>query len=168
MPKQGEIDYLDNLDAESVAHAAAKPWSDPGCGQYLVEIGTILSLLPPPPARLLDLGCGTGWTSRMFAQRGYDVVGQDIAPSMIELARAAPPSTGRVDFVVSDYETLPYEGTFDIAVFYDALHHAVDEAEALAGAARALRPGGLLVTVEPGVGHARAEHSRRAVDDFGV
>src|SRR5207244_11070644 len=83
MAKSGEIDYLKNLGAAGVWHAANKPFSDPGCGRYLAELGAILALLPPPPARLLDLGCGTGWTSVFFARAGYDVVGVDLAPDMI-------------------------------------------------------------------------------------
>src|SRR5262245_39004338 len=86
MGKQGEIDYLRNLSEPEVRHAKHKPFSDTGCGAYLMEIGAVMSLLPVPPARLLDVGCGTGWTSRFFAHRGYDVVGLDIAPDMVDHA----------------------------------------------------------------------------------
>ena len=51
-------------------------------------MGIIMQLLPATPARVLDLGCGTGWTSTFLALRGYTVVGQDIAPDMLSLARA--------------------------------------------------------------------------------
>src|SRR2546430_16388417 len=88
MAKSGEIKYLSNLGEAGVWHAANKPFSDPGCGRYLAELGAILALLPPPPARLLDLGCGTGWTSVFFARAGYEVVGLDLAPDMIEPAEA--------------------------------------------------------------------------------
>ena len=43
-------------------------------------------LLPTPPAKLLDLGCGTGLTSLSFARRGYDVTGQDISETAIQYA----------------------------------------------------------------------------------
>src|SRR5580765_7266850 len=41
----------------------------------------------PPPARLLDLGCGTGLDASHFAKRGYDVVAADWSPSMVDRAR---------------------------------------------------------------------------------
>src|ERR1051325_1985892 len=86
MPKQGEIDYVKNLPAEAREHARRKPFSDPQCGQYLLNLGVIFSLLPAVPAKILDLGVGTGWTSVLLAQRGYQVVGVDLAPDMIALA----------------------------------------------------------------------------------
>lgn len=168
MPKQGEIDYLKNLDAGAVEHAAGKPFSDPACGQHLMNLGVVLSVLPPPPARILDLGVGTGWTSVLLARHGYDVVGIDLAPDMVELAERNRPneSTLKLCFQASDYERLSFRGEFDGAFFYDALHHAEDELEALAGAFRALKPRGVCVTVEPGAGHAAS--SGDTVTRFGV
>ncbi len=170
MAKSGEIAYLKNLGEAGVRHAANKPFSDPGCARYLAEMGAILALLPKPPARLLDLGCGTGWTSVFFARAGYEVVGLDLAPDMIELAEANRDRAGlgRLDFVVCDYEAMTFAEEFDAAVFYDALHHAVDEASALAGAYRALKPGGVCVTSEPGEGHHRSPGAVAAVRRFGV
>src|SRR5262245_2501977 len=112
MPKHGEIDYVGRLAPEERAHLAGKPFSDPKCGQYLMDVGLILSLLPPPPARLLDLGVGPGWTSLLFGRRGYDVLGQDLAPTMIDVARTNQQRAGidNVQFIVSDYEALTLEG----------------------------------------------------------
>jgi SAM-dependent methyltransferase len=73
-----------------------------------------------------------------------------------------------LDFVVSDYESLNFAEPFDCAVFYDSLHHAVDERAALAGVYRALRPGGVLITHEPGAGHSTSEESIRAMELYGV
>lgn len=178
MAKQNEIAYLDawleGCGAEpGIALEAQrnKPFAfGHACGGYLIDIGTIMKLLPPAPARILDLGVGTGWTSVMYARNGYDVVGQDIAPAMIALAEKSrvrnPPMALR--FVVSDYETMGMIGEFDGAVFYDSLHHAVDEAAALRAVFRALRPGGVLVTLEPGEGHSTNEETLREVAKFGV
>lgn len=86
MSKQGEIVYIKNIGEAGAEHALNKPYSDPGCAFYLIEMIAILSLLPQPPDRLLDLGAGTGWTSVMFARYVFDVLGQDIAPDMVKLA----------------------------------------------------------------------------------
>ena len=87
MPKDAERAYLANLGAQGVNHSLNKPFSDPECGIHLAAIGFIMRLLPPPPARILDLGCGGGWTSIFYARLGYQVTGQDIAPDMIAVAR---------------------------------------------------------------------------------
>ncbi len=170
MAKSGEIDYLKNLDEAGVRHAVHKPFSDSGRARYLAEMAAVLALLPPPPARLLDLGCGTGWTSVFFARAGYEVVGVDISPDMIAHAEANRERAGveGLDFAVCDYESLPFDGEFNGAVFYDALHHAVDEAAAVRGAYRALRPGGVCVTSEPGEGHGRSPAAVEAVRRYNV
>jgi SAM-dependent methyltransferase len=168
--KQGEIDYMKNIGDEGAQAAFDKPFSHFTCSKNLVDLGIIMALLPTPPARLLDLGCGTGWTSAFFARRGYRVTGQDIAPDMIRHAernRARYEATG-LDFVLSDYEHLSFSEPFDCAVFYDSLHHAVDERAALECVFRALRPGGVLVTHEPGAGHSKSPDSLRAMELYGV
>lgn len=168
--KQGEVDYLKNVGAVGMQHAYDKPFSDSGCASNLISIGLIMSLLPAPPARLLDLGCGTGWTSAFYARRGYSVVGQDIAPDMIQYAQRnrARYEAQDLEFVCADYESLAFTNPFDCAVFYDALHHAVDEYAALASVFRCLRPGGVLITHEPGVGHSTSPDSIRAMELYGV
>ncbi len=170
MAKQGEIDYVARIGEIGAEHALLKPFSAPDCGRLLADLGGIFMVLPPAPARLLDLGCGSGWTSVFYARRGYLVTGQDIAPDMIVLAERnrAEAALDNLDFRVCDYEALDFSAEFDAAVFYDALHHAEDPAQAIASAYRALKPGGVLVTIEPGVGHAAAELSKQAVEAFGV
>jgi SAM-dependent methyltransferase len=133
-----------------------------------LEVGAIFSLLPSPPAAVLDCGCGTGWLAWMFQRAGYQATGIDVAPDAIELARGTPPFTGTEPprFVVGDAESMTFEREFDAAVFFDALHHTVDEVAALRGVLRCLRPGGVCITSEPGRGHAEASHG--VVAAFGV
>ena len=170
MAKVGEINYLRNMGEQGRRHALNKPFSDDSCSKYLVEVGAILTLLPPPPLRLLDIGCGTGWTSRFFARRGYEVLGIDICSDMIEGARhiSEREQLPNLQFQVCDYETFDRSGEFDITVFYDSLHHAVDEQAAMNMACRALKPGGVCVTSEPGRGHSQSEHTQAAVARFDI
>lgn len=170
MAKQGEIDYLSSLGPRQRDHAIGKPYSDPDCGMLLGRVGQIMELLPPPPARILELGCGTGWVGVMLARRGYDVVGRDIAPEMIECANELKAREGipEIDFGVADYESLGSEADFDGVVFFDSLHHAENETLALGQAFRALREGGVCVLSEPGVGHSESEAAINAIDRYGV
>jgi SAM-dependent methyltransferase len=170
MAKQGEIDYLRKLTVDQVRHAVEKPFSDAGCDAELMQIAALMALLPPPPARLLDLGCGTGWTSIFFARRGYDVVGIDICEDMIFHANANKRRAGveSVRFLVRDYEGLDFGAEFDCAVFYSSLHHALDETRALRMVYNSLKPGGICVTSEPGEGHARSASALQAVADYNI
>ena len=63
MAKQDEIEYMDRLSDKMVAHAVDKPFSDSNRGGLLMELGAVLALMPRPPARVLECGCGTGGTS---------------------------------------------------------------------------------------------------------
>ena len=112
MAKQGEIDYLKNIGQDGIQHAVHKPFSDPECGKYLSELGAVFTLLPPPPARLLDIGCGTGWTSRFFARRGYEVVGIDMAVWDLETTEGEIGS-GRVTWEIDDLDVWGVEPDID-------------------------------------------------------
>ena len=169
MAKEHEIEYLSRLDAAGREHALGKPWSDPGRGRYLAEVGAMVSLMPQPPARLLDMGAGTGWTSSLFALCGYDVTAADIAPDMVAAQAVNAARYGvQVASAVCDFESVPFADEFDVVVFYDCLHHADDEVGALRAAHRALRAGGICLTLEPGRGHKDSPDSLRAMREFGT
>jgi SAM-dependent methyltransferase len=171
LSKQAEQNYLALTGEGGKAHSLGKPFSDALCGSNLASIGTIMTLLPDPPARILDMGCGAGWTSVFFAKRGYEVVGQDISQDMIDLAnqnKTGQNVDARLSFVCRDYEETTAEEEFDAVVFLDCLHHSDDERAALASAYRALKPGGVVITHEPGEGHSAAPGSIEAMEVYGV
>lgn len=170
MSKLAEQNYFNSIGDFGRSHSMTKPFSDPLVGKYLVAMGVVFTLLPRPPARLLDLGCGTGWTSLFFARAGYEVTGQDISQDMLTAAEQLRDAEGlqNLRFVSGDYESLAFDGEFDCAVFFDSLHHCADEAAAIAGVYRALKPGGILITHEPGKGHAQHPDSILARERFGV
>lgn len=167
MPVKGDLEYFKNMDEAGFQHAVNKPWSDIDCGQLLMELGAMMGLMPRQ-GKLLDLGCGTGWTSFYFAKMGYQVLGQDVAPEAIAYAKKMAAESGmpNLDFIESDYESLRLEPEFDIAVFFDSLHHSLDETKAVESAYKALKKGGILITSEPGLGHAR--RSREVIEKYGV
>jgi SAM-dependent methyltransferase len=169
--KLAEQNYLALTGENGEAHNLGKPFSDAGCGTNLASIGTIMTLLPDPPSRILDMGCGAGWTGVFFAKRGYEVVGQDISQDMIDLANRNKTQhnlDSRLSFVCRDYEHTDGAEEFDVVVFYDCLHHAEDERAALASAYRSLKPGGIVITHEPGEGHSLEPGSVEAMRLYGV
>lgn len=167
MPVKGDLEYFKNMGEAGFHHATNKPWSDAHCGLYLMELGAMMGLMPRQ-GKLLDLGCGTGWTSYYFAKMGYDVVGQDVAPEAIAHAKKMASESGmaNLSFIESDYESLQLNPEFDITVFFDSLHHSLDENLAIQSAFRALKKGGILITSEPGVGHEK--RSQAEIKKWGV
>jgi ubiquinone/menaquinone biosynthesis C-methylase UbiE len=168
MPRTGEITYYQQIGESGRRHSIAKPFSDPNCDLFLVRVAEVLRLLPQPPARILECGCGTGWLTYFLAQRGFEMVGTDVCPDAIQIARDNPTfQQGPVpEFVVADAEQLSYDAEFDAVLFFDSLHHAVDELAAVRSAYKALRPGGVCVLVEPGWGHHR--RSLDVEEQYGV
>jgi SAM-dependent methyltransferase len=165
--KQNEKTYYSRLTEDGKRHAAGKPYTDPECGQLLMTVGQIVTLLPSPPARVLDLGCGTGWTSECYARAGYRVTGLDISADMVAVAARLRTAPG-LSFVVGDFEQVPHSAAFDAVVSYGAVHHAEDLPATLSACRMALKPGGVLVLMEPGEGHAESDTTRRCAAQFGI
>ena len=106
----------------------------------------------PSPGRILDVGCGTGYLLRRLAQRcpaATELAGIDAAAEMIEAARRAAGSDGRLSFQTGMAEQLPYpSGTFDLVVSTTSFDHWADQQAGLAQCARVLAPGGCLVLAD--------------------
>lgn len=99
------------------------------------------------------------------------MIGQDIASRMIDLAReraAVEEVEGRLSFICGEFESGGFVDEFDAVIFYDCLHHAEEERAAIASAYSALKPGGVLITHEPGEGYSTAPGSIEAMRLCGV
>lgn len=106
-------------------------------------------LLPAAPARVLDVGCGTGSLAVLLAEHGYDVVGVDLSPAMVEQAsRKAQVHGVEVDHRVGDAADPPVEGVFDVVLARHLVWALADPASALDRWLDLLAPGGVLVLVE--------------------
>ncbi len=101
-----------------------------------------------PGTRALDLATGTGDIAFALADRGARVVGLDVTPRMIALARAKRPEAG-VAFLVGDMCELPFApASFDLVTTGYGLRNVPDLAAAVDEIARVLAPGGQLLSLD--------------------
>jgi len=81
-----------DADAEVYDHTASHSASDPV--EAAAWRAALLRHLPPPPARILDVGAGTGTMSVLAAQLGYRVTALDLSPQMLDRARTKAEEQG--------------------------------------------------------------------------
>jgi demethylmenaquinone methyltransferase/2-methoxy-6-polyprenyl-1,4-benzoquinol methylase len=99
--------------------------------------------------RVLDLACGTGDIAFEAARCGARVVGLDITPRMVELARAKRGAGHPIAWVVGDMTSLPVMSTsFDVITTGYGLRNVPDLPRALAEIHRVLRPGGRICSLD--------------------
>jgi SAM-dependent methyltransferase len=115
----------------------------------------VTAWLSPPPARVLEVGCGDGELSRRLGAAGWDVTGID----------PEAPSDG--PFVRATLEEFQAQASFDAAVASRSLHHLHDLERALDNLASMLLPAGRLVLFEFAVEHADGA-ARRWLDERGL
>jgi SAM-dependent methyltransferase len=112
-------------------------------------------VVPRPPSLVADLGCGTGSLSVLLAERGHSVIGVDLSPRMLDLARhKAQRSALDIAFVVGDAAAPPITAV-DVIVTRHVVWALEDVPTALDIWFSLLRPGGRLVLVE-GLWHTGA------------
>ena len=102
-------------------------------------------------ARVLEVGCGTGVLTRMLARWPgiAAVTGVDVAPSLLDRARALAAELDNVTFEEADARSLPFEdASFDVVVCDSTLTHVPGPDRALAEAFRVLLPGGRLAVFD--------------------
>jgi SAM-dependent methyltransferase len=162
--KQAEVDVRTEEFMHSEAH---KPF---GWGaEHWVRWGTVeeafhrLSIAPPTP--VLDVGCGSGWTTLLLAEAGFCAVGIDLVPANVEFARSrADRWTSSAHFEQADMDAFELNPRFGAVLVFDSLHHSRRQAEAVACMARHLEPGGWALFGEPSWLHwisPRARHTTR-------
>lgn len=114
-------------------------------GEQAIELMAI-----PSDARVLDLGCGSGWATRLMGEKARSgrVIGIDIADEMIAIARETSADFSNVEYRVASAENLPFlDGEFSHAFSMESIYYYADVLVALKEIRRVLEPGGVFVTV---------------------
>jgi ubiquinone/menaquinone biosynthesis C-methylase UbiE len=100
---------------------------------------------------VLDLGCGPGIVACAFAQVARHVTGLDLAPAMLDRAKArqAERSLVNMTWTCGDVSSLPFaDNSFSIVVTRYTFHHFLSPAAVLAEMVRVCRPGGRVVVAD--------------------
>ena len=116
-----------------------RPWGD----------ALLAAAAPAAGERVLDIGCGTGWTTRAAARAVGDgrALGVDISEMLVARAAAKAEDEGvpNVAFTVADAQVHPFEaGRLDVAISRFGVMFFADAVAAFANVGRALAPGGRL------------------------
>ncbi|HUI84444.1 MAG TPA: methyltransferase domain-containing protein [Candidatus Binatia bacterium] len=132
-------------------------WAEAGRGEEMehhhinITQQTLALMNLKPGQRVLDLGCGAGWASRLLAQlvgggeRPGQVVGLDVSDEMIRRARANSTEYDNIIFVVGSAQQIPWqENFFDRVLSVESFYYYADQDRALAELFRALAPKGEL------------------------
>ena len=93
--------------------------------------------------RVLDIGCGTGYSSHLIAKRGADVIGVDAAQGLIDFGRERH---GDLDLQTGDMEELAFDdNSFDLVFAANSIQYGTDLANVLCELKRVCKDGGCVI-----------------------
>jgi len=148
----------------------------PGIGEWDDELVELIVdvLMLQPGARVLDLACGSGEHALRLSGMGLNVVGVDIAPSLIAHCRAQAgfrsPAPLPVRFEVGDMRELAYQGEFDAVLMLSGSFGFYDDdtnRDVLSRVARAIKPGGRVLIDVFDPAHMVVRPPRRSWSKYG-
>ncbi len=110
----------------------------------LIEFGARLG----SDLHVLEIGCGTGMFTEMFAQTGCSIIAVDISAALLKKAEARKLPKGKVHFIQKRFEECTVDGPFDAVIGSSILHHLELNA-ALPKIYELLKPNGIMSFAEP-------------------
>jgi SAM-dependent methyltransferase len=114
-----------------------------------VWLQTLSGLMPPAPAEVLDVGTGTGFLALLLAELGYRVVGLDLSPEMLQIARSKCVSPAAPDFQLGDAADPDFPASsFDVVISRHLVWTLLDPVRAFCNWRTLLRPGGRVIAID--------------------
>lgn len=110
---------------------------------------TIIKQLGGTKGRILDLGCGNGNVSLQLAGVGFSVLGIDMSPETIAIAKARNVFPSNLEFRVQTAEAIEGLEQFDAIVCSEVLEHLYDPVSVMKTIHKLLKPGGVLCVSVP-------------------
>lgn len=97
--------------------------------------------------RLLDIGCGTGWTTRVYADQGFEVTGLEPSRVRAEYAR----ENYGIEVVCDYIENAEFDQKFDVVVLRHIIEHFADPGAVLRKIRGFLKKDGVVLVVVPNI-----------------
>ena len=151
------------LSAQDIKTAVSRYWSGraaefdlgPSHGvlneaQHQAWLDLLREVAGPPPLRVLDVGCGTGFLALRMAELGHTAVGIDLSAGMLTAAQSKAEGVGLpVTFRLGDAEAPPPDGApYDAILERHVIWTLPQPREAVHAWQALLKPGGLLILIE--------------------
>ncbi len=111
------------------------------------EIRTVRKFLTTEKPRLLDIGCGTGWTTSLWQKNGFDVIGLEPSSSRAKKAQ----ELYKINVSTEHIENFKSSELFDVVVMRHLLEHIEEPKDILNKARSFLKPDGVLIIVIPNI-----------------
>ncbi len=128
-----------NFDALSKDYDAARRGYPTDLFRYLKGI------IPAKESQILDIGCGTGISTRQLKQYGFKPIGSDIGLEMIRIAKK---HGGGISYFLAPASKLPFRAhRFDVITAFTAFHW-FDDAKSINEIKRVLKKGGVFIAVQ--------------------
>jgi len=133
-------------------------WRDPEYVKihWIPKVNFVIENTKKNGGKVVELGCGSGYLSLELARNGLDVLGIDVSPKCIEIARAfysqnsIKKGFGNLSYECCNIDTFDFgEKQFDTVIFFRTLHHLQDLDSLFRNISRGLKKNGSLIICEP-------------------
>lgn len=113
---------------------------------YKKYVDFVRANIPDKNANLLEIGCGSGWSTMMFKNAGLNVIGMDLHAGPLEAATV----DSSLKYLQGDSQKIPFpDGQFDAVTMHDVLEHVPHPSLALEECFRVIKSGGRIIIVGP-------------------
>ena len=155
--KKVDIDKINNSTYEEAYRFDKllfenKNKKNPTSIRYMLKLERVLDYVNKyftfPRYKILDVGCAQGYMSLILAEKGYDVIAIDLDINFLKYAKLKY-EYGKIDFVASNAENLPFKAKFDIIILGELLEHVAYPERILEECRRLLNEKGILIITTP-------------------